>query len=200
MFARLHRKRQYRPPQRRRPAVHSLFIKPIKTAACIKYWFMLPHVIWSRSRQYRRSSCSSQSARSPSFAVFASVRPRRHRHTIGHTIVTSYRVITTRAFIVTGICRSGSGTTGDSVPGITARRCATTITLPGGSFTKSTAGSGAPIIAVTMPFTMDRGITTTSGTGTTGTNKIATTAIGATARSENIVTTIEWHTGLLMFA
>jgi hypothetical protein len=127
----------------------------------------------------------------------------------------SYRAITTRASIVTGICRSGSGTTGDSVLGITARHCATIITLPGGSFTKSTAGSGASIIAVNMLFTMDPGITTTSGTGTTGTNTIAITAIGATTRSENtvtnrgaspgaslavIVTTTEWHTGLLMFA
>ena len=39
-----------------------------------------------------------------------------------------------------------------------------------------------------MLFTMVRGITTTSGTGTTGTNTIAITAIGATTRSENTVT------------
>jgi hypothetical protein len=61
---------------------------------------------------------------------------------------------------------------------------------------------------------MDPGITTTSGTGTTGTNTIAIIAIGAITLSENtvtnrgaspgasrvvIVTTTEWHAGLLMF-
>ena len=113
------------------------------------------------------------------------------------------------------MCRIRSGTKGDSASGITARHCATIITWPGGSFTKSTAGSGATLITGTVSFTTARGITTTSGTGVTGTSKIAITTIVAATRSENtvtnrgtspgvttavIVTTTKRIAGLLMFA
>ena len=66
-----------------------------------------------------------------------------------------------------------------------------------------------------MPFTMARGITTTTGTGTTGASTIAITTTGVATRSENTVmnrgtargatpagtmTTTERDTGLLTFA